>query len=46
MIFHLYVMMQNVDALQQAGAMQLLRPLLLDTVPRCAGLPARIDAVA
>jgi hypothetical protein len=28
----------NVQALQQAGAMALLRPLLLDTVPRCAPL--------
>ena len=25
---------QNIEALQQAGAMQLLRPLLLDNVPR------------
>lgn len=25
---------QNIDALQQAGAMALLRPLLLDSVPR------------
>ena len=28
----------NVQALQQAGAMALLRPLLLDNVPRCAPL--------
>ena len=27
--------LQNIEALQQAGAMQLLRPLLLDNVPRC-----------
>ena len=27
---------QNIEALQQAGAMALLRPLLLDNVPRCA----------
>ena len=27
--------LQNVEALQQAGAMSLLRPLLLDNVPRC-----------
>ena len=26
--------MQNVEALQQAGALKLLRPLLLDNVPR------------
>jgi hypothetical protein len=26
-------MLQNVEALQQAGAMSLLRPLLLDNVP-------------
>ena len=25
---------QNIEALQQAGAMALLRPLLLDNVPR------------
>ena len=29
-------MPQNIEALQQAGAMALLRPLLLDNVPRCA----------
>lgn len=28
------VVLQNVEALQQAGAMSLLRPLLLDNVPR------------
>ena len=27
-------LLQNVEALQQAGAMSLLRPLLLDNVPR------------
>lgn len=32
----LLLFVQNVDSLQQAGAMQLLRPLLLDNVPRCA----------
>lgn len=26
---------KNIEALQQAGAMALLRPLLLDNVPRC-----------
>ena len=29
-----YLVLQNVEALQQAGAMSLLRPLLLDNVPR------------
>ena len=28
------ISMQNIEALQQAGAMALLRPLLLDNVPR------------
>ena len=32
--------LQNVEALQQAGAMSLLRPLLLDNVPRYSGLEA------
>ena len=27
---------QNIEVLQQAGVMALLRPLLLDNVPRCA----------
>lgn len=30
------ILSQNIEALQQAGAMALLRPLLLDVVPRCA----------
>jgi len=30
------LLLQNVEALQQAGAMSLLRPLLLDNVPRYA----------
>jgi hypothetical protein len=31
--------MQNIEVLQQAGAMHLLRPLLLDNVPRCSAQP-------
>lgn len=31
------IFMQNIEALQQAGAMALLRPLLLDNVPRWVG---------
>ena len=29
------VRLQNIEVLQQAGVMALLRPLLLDNVPRC-----------
>ena len=32
------MMLQNVEVLQQAGPMQLLRPLLLDNVPRYVAL--------
>ena len=35
--------MQNVEALQQAGALKLLRPLLLDNVPRQGSAAARVS---
>jgi len=34
MILHFLHFPQNIESLQQAGVMALLRPLLLDNVPR------------